>query len=603
MHDMPLITTIAAALTAAWVLGIIAQRLRLSPVVGYLLAGVAIGPHTPGFVGDVALASQLAELGVILLMFGVGLHFQVKDLVSVGKIAIPGAVGQSLTATLLGGAVAVAMGWPMKTGLVFGMALAVASTVVLIRVLTDQNKLDSPAGHVAVGWLIVEDIFTVVLLVLIPALAAASSTQAAGDGTEVAGISMAVLGSALLIAMLKLAALVTILLVVVARLVPWIMVQVARLRSRELFTLTVLVMAIAVASGSAYGFGVSMALGAFLAGMVVGQSPVSQQAGADAIPFRDAFSVLFFTSVGMLFDPGSLLKHPGLVLAGLGIVLIGKPLAALLIVGFLGRPAQTALLVAAGLAQVGEFSFILSELARRHGLMQDDAYNAVIACAMVSITINPLLFRVLGPTERALKRVPFLWRWLNRAERSEGLMNAPAHEALEQSLQPVAVVLGYGPVGQTIDELLRENGFQTIVIDLNMDTVQRLTREGRPAIYGNAYNIEVMAHALPSATHLIITLPHAVNRGPLIVSAKLINPEIKVFVRAHYIAEREDLAMVGADAACFEEAEVAVALARLTLAERGADDQAIRQKTASIRDNLQAHPKLRDSDPQVPPSA
>ena len=371
MHDMPLITTIAAALTAAWVLGLITQRLGLSPIVGYLLAGIAIGPHTPGFVGDTHLAGQLAELGIILLMFGVGLHFQLKDLLAVGKVAVPGALGQSLVATLLGGAVAVALGWPVKSGLVFGMAMAVASTVVLIRVLTDNGKLETPAGHTAVGWLIVEDIFTVILLVLIPAIAATDmpNTQVAGGNDNEA----AKLGMSLLFALLKLAVLAGIVLVVGAKVVPWVMVKVARLRSRELFTLTVLVMAIAVAAGSAYGFGVSMALGAFLAGMVVGQSPVSQQAAADALPFRDAFSVLFFASVGMLFDPSSLVREPVLILAALGIILIAKPLAAFIIVALLGRPARTALVAALALAQIGEFSFILSDLARRHGLLDDRA--------------------------------------------------------------------------------------------------------------------------------------------------------------------------------------------------------------------------------------
>lgn len=397
MHDLPLISTIAAAFTAAWVLGLITQKLKLSPIVGYLLAGVVIGPHTPGFVGDVQLAHQLAEIGVILLMFGVGLHFHLHDLLAVRNVAIPGAIGQSLVATLLALGVAAAFGWPVKTGLVLGMAMSVASTVVLMRVLMDNRMLDTVHGHVAVGWLIVEDIFTVIVLVLIPTLGVAPGAAASPAGGSIAGT--------ILIALLKLAAMTFLILWGGARIIPWIMVQVTRLRSRELFTLTVLVMAIAVAAGSAYLFGASMALGAFLAGMVVGQSSISKQAAADALPLRDAFAVLFFTSVGMLFDPMFIVREPWLTLACLGVVLIGKPLAALIIVAIIGYPARTALTVAIGLAQVGEFSFILSDLARKHSLLGDAGHNVLVACALISITLNPLLFRSLRRHEAALKQI------------------------------------------------------------------------------------------------------------------------------------------------------------------------------------------------------
>ncbi|MDB5321356.1 MAG: ybaL 1 [Phycisphaerales bacterium] len=583
MHDLPLISTIAAAFTAAWVLGLITQKLKLSPIVGYLLAGIAIGPHTPGFVGDVRLAGQLAELGVILLMFGVGLHFHLKDLLAVRNVAIPGAIGQSLIATLLGAAVAMAFGWPLKSGLVLGMAMAVASTVVLIRVLTDNRVLDTTAGHVAVGWLIVEDVLTVVVLVLIPAL---GTTAPAGHAAASGGSSI---WMTLLIALLKLGALIAILLLAGSRLIPWVMVKVARLRSRELFTLTVLVMAIAVAAGSSYVFGASMALGAFLAGMVVGQSPVSHQAAADALPLRDAFAVLFFASVGMLFDPMFVVHHPGLFVAGLAIVLLAKPLAALAIVAIIGYPARTALTVAIGLAQIGEFSFILSDLGRKHHLLDDAGHNLLVACAIVSITANPVLFRLIGPLESALQRRTALWRFLNRgAQARSGDMNRRAGELLERSPEPVAVIVGYGPVGRTVDEILRKGGLETVVVDLNMDTVQGLTKAGRAAIYGDAFNIEVMHQALPRATHLIITLPHSANRNPLIAAAKLINPEIKVFVRARYIDERAELIQVGADGVCYEEAEAAVALSKLVLFDRGADDETIRSETTRIRQELRA---------------
>jgi CPA2 family monovalent cation:H+ antiporter-2 len=582
---LPLITTIAAAFTAAWVLGIITQKLKLSPIVGYLLAGVAIGPHTPGVQGNLALAHELSEIGVALLMFGVGLHFHLGDLLRVRNVAVPGAVGQSVLATLLGVAVALAFGWGAKAGLVVGVAMAVASTVVLIRVLTDNRLLDSTHGHVAVGWLIVEDILTVVFLVLIPALGTPQGAAAADGAAPAAAAGP--LWLALVIAVAKLAVLVTLLLVVGSRVIPWVMVRVAKLRSRELFTLTVLVMAISVAAGSYFAFGASMALGAFLAGMVVGQSPVSQQAAADALPLRDAFAVLFFASVGMLFDPSFVVNHPVLLLAGLGIVLVGKPLAAVVIVAIIGYPARTALVVGLGLAQIGEFSFILSSLGQDAGILAKagDEHNLIVAVALVSITLNPILFRQLPRLEALLKRSPALWRFLNRkALRREAIMNAEAGAALEASDAPVAVVIGYGPVGRTVDELLRARGLETVVVDLNMDTVQELKRAGRSALFGDAFNVEVMHQALARATHLVITLPHhAEGRNPLIAAAKLINPDMKVFVRARYIAEREELEQVGADAVVYEEAEAAVSLSRQVLFDRGADEAAVRHETTRIR--------------------
>ena len=580
MHDLPLINTLAAAFTAAWVLGIITQKLKLSPIVGYLLAGIVIGPHTPGFVGDATLAPQLAEMGVILLMFGVGLHFNLRDLLAVKSVAIPGAIGQSLVATVLGVVLAMAFGWDFRSGLVLGMAMAVASTVVLVRVLTDNRVLDSTAGHVAIGWLIVEDILTVVVLVMIPAMGVVQGTS--GDKASGAG-----LGMTLLLSLLKLGVFVALLLLVGSKVIPWIMVQVARLRSRELFTLTVLVMAVAIAAGSYYAFGASMALGAFLAGMVVGQSPVSQQAAADALPLRNAFAVLFFTSVGMLFDPYFLIESPLLVLAGLGIVMVGKPIAAMLIVALIGYPVRTGLTVALGLAQIGEFSFILSDVGRKYGLMSDAGHNLLVACAIVSITVNPIIFRFVGPAEEWLRSRPGIWKLLNRRVKTRaGQMNEQAVEVIERSPEPLAVIVGYGPVGQTVDRTLRETGLRTVVVDMNMDTIQSLTREGRAAIYGDAFDIEVMHQALPTATHLVITLPHSINRNPLIAAAKLINPEIKIFVRARYMRERAELEQVGADAACFEEAEAAVALSKLVLSDRGADAEAIRKETVRIRQEL-----------------
>lgn len=575
MHDLPLITTIAAGFFMAWLLGLLTQRLRLSPMVGYLVAGMIIGPYTPGFVGDIQLAHQLAEVGVILLMFGVGLHFHFSDLWAVKGVAVPGAVGQSLVATLVGTVVFAAFGWPVKAGVMIGLAMAVASTVVLMRVLTDHGLLDSIHGHVAVGWLIVEDIFTVIALVLIPVLGS-GSTSAAHSGS---------FWSALVFTMLKLGVLVGLIAIVGPRLVPWIMVQVARLRSRELFTLTVLVLSITVAAGSAALFGASLALGAFLAGMVVAQTPVSQQAGADILPLRDAFAVLFFVAVGMQFSPAFLVHNPWLLLAGLGIVMIVKPLTALIIVALSGYAARTGLVVALGLAQVGEFSFILSELARKHQLLSDAAHNVLVATAILSIAANPLLFRFLDRLESVLRRQPRVWGLLNlRASRRVQSINAATGERVRHTTKPLAIVVGYGPVGQSVDRLLRESGFVTAIVDLNMDTVSDLNRKGATAIFGDASQAEILQHAgIAKADYLVITLPHSANRAPLVTTARQINATVKIIVRARYLQERRDLEQLGADEAIFEEAEAAVALVGVLLKSRGARQATIKHETDRVR--------------------
>jgi CPA2 family monovalent cation:H+ antiporter-2 len=586
MHDFPLLATIAAGFTAAWVLGLLTQRIGLSPVVGYLLAGVVIGPFTPGFVGDIHLAHQLSEVGVILLMFGVGLHFHLGDLLAVRRVAIPGAVGQSLAATAASVGVFALLGVEVKTGAVIGMALAVASTVVLMRVLMDANALSSPAGHVAVGWLLVEDVITVIVLVLIPVLGGPPTGAHAGE--EVAAAEPTFWTHpvvAVAVALLKLAVMVVVVLVGGARVVPWMLTRVARLRSKELFTLTVLVFSVAIAAGSYALFGASMALGAFLAGMVVAQSKVSHQAAADALPLRDAFAVLFFVSVGMLFDPMFLLRQPLLMLAALGIILLLKPLVALLIVAMLGHSSRTALTVALGLAQVGEFSFILSDLARKHALMTDDGHNVLVGGAILSITLNPLLFRSVDGIERWLRGRPKLWALLNaRAERRAAEANAGVAERMAElpAEARLAVVVGYGPVGRTVDRLLREAGLTTVVIDLNTDTVTDLHTQGRQAVYGDAARDAILeAAGVERATHLVLTLPQAADRSAVVATARALNPTVKIFVRARYLQERGELEQVGATAAIFEEAEAAVALARLVLADAGAGRESI---AASVRD-------------------
>jgi monovalent cation:H+ antiporter-2, CPA2 family len=578
VENLPLLTTLAFGFAAAWVLGLITHRLGLSPIVGYLLAGVAIGPHTPGFKGDVAIAQQLAEIGVILLMFGVGLHFRLKDLWAVRGVAIPGAIGQSVVATLITMGALHLMGWPLRSGLVLGMAMAVASTVVLLRVLIDRHMLKTIHGHVAVGWLIMEDILTVLLLVMVPLFAldeTGSPTAAAADS------ALATAGWAIA----KLIALVAIVLLAGSRVVPWTLNQVAKLRSPELFTLTVLVLSITIAVGSAALFGASVALGAFLAGLVVAQSPVSHHAAADALPMSDAFAVLFFVSVGMLFDPFFILDRPDLVLMGLSVVLIAKPVAALAIVAICGYPVRTALTVAIGLAQIGEFSFILGQVARQHGLMPDDGMNMLVATAMISITINPLLFRSIDRIERAVERVPWLW-WIlsaRHARRAQGL-DADATMNLSARTKPLAIVVGYGPVGRLVDALLRDAGLETAIIDMNIDTVRQLQSRGRIAVYGDAARREVLEHAgIRDAVHLVLSLPNSEERGSLVMLARELNATVEITARARYLAEREVLLRAGANTVVSEEGEAGIALAQHVLERRGIDPAQVDKLLAAMR--------------------
>ena len=581
MQDLPLITTLATAFTAAWVLGLLTQHFRLSPIVGYLLAGVLIGPHTPGFIGDAGLAHQLAEVGVILLMFGVGLHFHLKDLLAVKSVAIPGALGQSIVATLLGVAIFGAFGLPLKAGFVIGMAMSVASTVLLMRVLIDANALHSPEGHVAVGWLLVEDVFTVIVLVLIPVLGNGATPAAEGVATTSPWIAIS-------LALLKLAALIAILIVAGKQFVPWVLVQVARLRSRELFTLTVLVFSIAIAAGAYMAFGASMALGAFLAGMMVAQSPVSHQAAADALPMRDAFAVIFFVSVGMLFDPAFIFEQPLMLIGALAIILIAKPLAALAIVAVLGHSVRTALTVALGLAQIGEFSFILSDLASKNALMPEEGHNVLVAAAIISITLNPLLFRSLPKIESWLRRQPHLWKALNaRAERRMRQANLDAAaQIFEEGSQPdrLAVIVGFGPVGRSVDRLLRDAGLRTVIVDMNMDTIAALNREGQRGIFGDASREAILEQAgVEQATHLVLTLPQASDRLAIISAARNLNAKLRILVRARYLGEREDLEVAGATGAVFEEGEAAVALARLVLSDTGASREVVERTVRELR--------------------
>ncbi|MDP9351377.1 MAG: cation:proton antiporter, partial [Chloroflexota bacterium] len=485
-HETGLIATISVALAVAFAGGFLATRLRLPPIVGYLLAGVVIGPFTPGFVGDPEIAPQLAEIGVILLMFGVGIHFSLRDLLAVRSIALPGAIGQIAIATALATGVAVWWwDWSPGEGLVLGLAISVASTVVLLRALMEHGTLDSSHGRVAVGWLIVEDLFTVLALVLLPVLAVPLGGEPRAELATAGGNPLVALG----LALGKVAIFAVLMFFVGGRAVPWLLTQVARSGSRELFTLAVLAVALGIAFGSAALFGVSLALGAFLAGLVVGESDQSHQAAADALPLRDAFAVLFFVSVGMLFDPSFLLESPGRLLAVLTIIVLGKALAAFLIVVTLGHPVRTGLVVAAGLAQIGEFSFILAELGRSLELLPEEGHNLILAGALLSITLNPLLFLAIDPIERWLRGRSGLSTLLGRRD---GSVPVPAGGTGGHGLREHAIVCGYGRVGGIIGEALARHGFPYVVIEQDQRRVERLREREIPALWGDASNRTVL---------------------------------------------------------------------------------------------------------------
>jgi CPA2 family monovalent cation:H+ antiporter-2 len=584
MHDIDLVVNLAACLVAALACGLITERLRLSPIVGYLFAGILLGPYTPGFVADPEMAMQFAEIGVVLLMFGVGLHFNLRDLWRVRKIAISGAVGQSVVATLLGTLTASALGYSVAQGVILGIAISVASTVVLIRALTDNDLLQTSQGHIAVGWLIVEDIFTVLVLVALPA--AAGIIVQGGEGEQS-------VFWVLLMATLRIALLAAIVLGVGNRIIPWLLRHVVQTRSRELFTLAVLSLALTIAVGSTY-LGVSMALGAFLAGIVIGQTEVSHQAAADALPMRDAFAVLFFVSVGMLFDYRVIVDQPLLLAALVAITLVAKPLTALGIVWLMRYSFASAITVAIALAQVGEFSFLLADEAIGLKLLPATARSLLVACAILSITLNPLLFRLIGPAEQWLRARPALWRRLTaRSEAGGDDLNRQLHQriaaasAVDANAAKRAVIVGYGPVGQTAARLLRDFGVETIVVDLNLDTVRDVASAGQLAVYGDSTRQDILeAAGVRDAEYLLITVPDVLVRTLVTITAKELNPGLKIFVRARYINERAWLEELGVTQVCTEEAETALGLATLLLQEVGADQKRVRKEIGRVQEEL-----------------
>ena len=547
-HNLSLITTIAAAFALSLIFGLIAEKLKLPALIGYLFAGILIGPATPGFVADLEIASQLSEIGVMLLMFGVGLHFSVQDLMSVKRIALPGALVQMTLATLLGMLVAHYWGWSMGHGLVFGLSLSCASTVVLLKALESRRILESMNGKIAVGWLVVEDMVTVLVLVLMPALAGVLGGQ--GEAASASSIWETV-G----MTMLEVAGFVAVMLVVGRRVLPWLLWYVAGTGSRELFTLTVIAVAIGVAFFASSLFHVSFALGAFFAGMIMRESEYSHRAAEDSLPFRDAFAVLFFVAVGMLFDPSILLKQPYQVLAVVAIIIVGKSLAAVAIVLALRYPLNTALTVAASLAQIGEFSFILAGLGVSLDLLSQDAMSLVLAGALISIALNPLVFASIKPFAKwMIDKSDVARRLAHRADPYGELPMTTERKFLEGQV----VLVGYGRVGKRIAMSLEASNIPFVVAEQNRELVEKLRKKGQPAVSGNAVDPMVLVQAhITNAAMLIIATPDSMNIRKIVEIAKQLKPDIEVVIRTHHEDEYQRLQKELGDTVFFGEEELA----------------------------------------------
>ncbi len=557
MHTPDLIVLLGGALGAALLLGLVAHRLKLPPIVGYLVAGMVVGPHTPGFVANGELASELAEVGVVLLLFGVGLEFHVEQLLAVRRVAVPAAVGQLLAVTGLGALVAHALGFGWTAGAVFGLALSITSTVVALRSLSDRGELHTPTGHLAVGWLVVEDLLTVLVLVLLPGLVRPGS-----------GIVLTTL-----VSVAKLGALVAFTFLGGGRAIPWLLNRVVATRSRELFTLAVLAVALGVGLGAAELFGASIALGAFLAGIVVGRSEFASRAASEALPMRDAFAVLFFVSVGMLFEPSFLVHEPLLVAAALALVVLAKPLTCLLLLLLLGRPAKSALAVAATRGQIGEFSFILAALGAELGVLPARAGSALIAASILSITLNPLLLRF---APRARNIVP-------ERERLE----AKATTSRRRPHRHRVLVVGFGPVGRTVSRLLEESGIEPSVVEMNLDTVRTLRAAGKNAVYGDASRLDALTEAgAAEAVGVILSAPVEGGADAVVLRARELNPKLFVVARATYLTEVAALKRAGADIVFSGEGEIALAMAEFTLERLGATREQIDRERARVHTEL-----------------
>jgi len=547
-HSVTLITTIAAALGLALILGFVAARLKLPPLVGYLIAGIIIGPATPGFVADVDLSHQLAEIGVMLLMFGVGLHFSLDELLAVRRIALPGAIVQIAVATLLGTAVAAMWGWSLAGSIVFGLGLSVASTVVLLRALESRGMLETVNGHIAVGWLVVEDLVMVLVLVLLPPLAAwlGDSARVVGDRSLLTTLALTLSQVAVFIALM---------LVVGRRVFPWLLWQVAGTGSRELFTLCVVAAAVGIAYGSAALFGVSFALGAFFAGMVMRESPLSYRAAEESLPLRDAFSVLFFVSVGMIFEPQVLIREPLHVLVVIAIIVVGKSLAAFFLVLLFRYPLNTALTVSASLAQIGEFSFILAGLGVSLGVLPTAGQNLILAGAIISIALNPLVFQAIEPAQTWIRARSKLAQALERPD--DPLAALPMTVDLNR-LAGQVVLVGYGRVGRRIGEALIAQGIPFVVAEENREIVEKLRASDIPAVSGDASDPDVLIQAhIHRARLLVIAIPDMLNVRRMIETARTVNPRVEIIVRTHSEEEAALLEKENAGRVFFGEHELA----------------------------------------------
>ncbi|MCE2722368.1 MAG: cation:proton antiporter [Burkholderiales bacterium] len=527
-HEINLISTIAVGFGFAMVLGYMAARLKVPPLVGYLIAGILIGPHTPGFTADVGLATQLAEIGVMLLMFGVGLHFSLGDLMSVKRIAVPGAIVQMFVATALGAGIALWWGWTTGAAVVFGIALSVASTVVLLKALETRGQLESGNGRIAVGWLVVEDLAMVIVLVMLPPLAFLLGGQAPTIASTAAG-DVSNIGRVLGVTLLKVAAFVGLMLVVGRKLFPRILWAVAAVGSRELFTLCVIAAALGIAFGAAALFGVSFALGAFFAGMVLRESPLSHRAAEESLPLRDAFSVLFFVSVGMLFDWRILIEHPVKVIGVVAIIMIGKTIAAIALVLLLRYPLNTALTVGVSLAQIGEFSFILIGLAVTLQIVPTEAQSLVLAGALISIACNSLLFAAIEPAQAWIRARSFLARRLDRP--ADPLAALPM-ETPHSHLSGQVVIVGYGRVGRRIGKTLAANGIFFVVVEQQREVVEALRAQGIDAVSGDANEplSLVQAHVARAAA-LVIATPDILQARKMVETARTLNPNIEIVIR------------------------------------------------------------------------
>lgn len=521
-HSFPLIATLAIAFGLALVFGTVAARLRLPALVGYLLAGIMIGPFTPGYVADVKLAGELAEIGVMLLMFGVGLHFSLSDLLKVRRIALPGAVLQIAVATALGAGMATMWGWDLGGAMVFGLALSVASTVVLLRALDARGALDSMNGQIAIGWLIVEDLAMVLVLVLLPPLAGILGKTAVGDGN---------LGVTLFVTLLKVSAFIAFMLIIGRRVFPKLLWWVARTGSRELFTLCVVAVALGIAFAAAQLFGVSFALGAFFAGMVMRESEFSHRAATESLPLQEAFAVLFFVSVGMLFDPRILLEEPMQVLGVVTIIVVGKSLAAAGLVLLLKYPLSTALTVSASLAQIGEFSFILATLGVSLGLLPAAGQSLIVAGALISIALNPLVFATVEPARRWILQRSELARRLDRREDPYAELPISTER---KYLEGQVVLVGYGRVGRRIATGLAAKGIPFVVAELNRDLVEDLRKVGIPAVTGDGTEPDVLIQAhIAHAAMLVVATPDPLNVRKMAEAARALNPSVEVVLRTH----------------------------------------------------------------------